>query len=79
MRMSGDELAAHLNRNDFLTECGGRYAGGRGTYKLIHETWRWLNDDLGLSEEAAKIAEAYVLPTGEYAYERTAVEETASL
>ena len=53
--------------------------GGRGTYKLIHETWRWLNDDLGLSEEAAKIAEAYVLPTGEYAYERTAVEETASL
>lgn len=69
MRMSGEELADHLNRNQFLTAYGSEYAGGRGTYKLIRETWRWLHDDLGLEEEAAKVAETYVKPDGSYAYE----------
>lgn len=69
MLMSGDELAAHLNRNRFLTEYGEAYAGGRGTYTLIRETWNWVNDDLSLPEEAEKIASAYVLPSGIYAYE----------
>lgn len=69
MRMSGEELADHLNRNGFLTAYGSEYAGGRGTYKLIRETWHWVHDDLGLDEEAQRIAEAFVKPDGSYAYE----------
>ena len=69
MRMSGEELADHLNRNDFLTEYGEKYAGGRGTYALIRETWKWLQEDLGLPEEAEKVARAFVKPDGGYAYE----------
>lgn len=67
--MSGEELADHLNRNDFITSYGKEYQGGRGTYKLIRETWHWLNDDLQLPTEAKKVAEVYVKPNGEYAYE----------
>jgi hypothetical protein len=67
--MSGDELAAHLNRNKFLTSYGSEYSGGRGTYKLIKETWHWVKNDLGLDEEAAKVAEVFVKPDGTYAYE----------
>jgi hypothetical protein len=67
--MSGEELADHLNRNDFLTSYGTEYQGGRGIYKLIRETWHWLNDDLQLPTEAKKVAEVYVKPNGEYAYE----------
>jgi len=37
--MSGEELAAHLNRNGFLTGYCEKYQGGRGTYTLIRETW----------------------------------------
>jgi hypothetical protein len=69
MTMSGDELAAHLNRNNFLTSYGSEYAGGRGTYKLIKETWHWGKNDLALDEEAVKVAEAFVKPDGTYAYE----------
>jgi len=69
MRMSGEELADHLNRNNFMTSYGTEYSGGRGTYKLIRETWVWLNDDLGLEDEAKKVAEAFVKPDGSYAYE----------
>jgi len=69
MTMSGDELAAHLNRNKFLTACGTEYAGGRGTYKLIHETWRWLHDELDIADEAEKVAMAFVKSDGTYAYE----------
>ena len=69
MRMSGEELAEHLNRNNFLTEYGDKYAGGRGTYKLIRETWRWLHDELKLPDEADKVARAFVKPDGSYAYE----------
>lgn len=69
MTMSGEELAAHLNRNDFLTSYGTKYAGKRGTYKLIKETWVWVHDELGLDDEAAKVAEAYVLPDGSRPWE----------
>ena len=69
MVMSGEELADHLNRNDFLTSYGTQYQGGRGTYKLILETWKWLNDDLGLNKEAEHVAIAFVKPDGSYAYE----------
>jgi hypothetical protein len=69
MKMSGEELADHLNRNKFLTAYGSEYSGGRGTYKLIHETWKWVNDELKLADEAEKIALAFVKPDGTYAYE----------
>ena len=69
MIMSGEELAEHLNRNEFLTSYGTEYQGGRGTYRLISETWKWVNNELGLSDEAGKVAKAFVKPDGSYAYE----------
>ncbi len=69
MTMSAEELADHLNRNEFLTSYGTEYQGGRGTYKLIKETWDWLQNGLQLSEEAKKVAEAFVKSDGTYAYE----------
>ncbi|MCC7302336.1 MAG: hypothetical protein IT233_06820 [Bacteroidia bacterium] len=68
MRMSGEELADHLNRNNFLTNYGTEYQGGRGTYTLIRETWNWLQHDLQLPDQAEKIADAFVKPDGSYAY-----------
>lgn len=68
-KMSGKELANHLNRNDFKTRAGIEYKGGRGTYTLIRETWKWLHDELGLPDEARKVAKAYVKSDGSYAYE----------
>lgn len=68
-RMSGEELANHLNRNNFLTGYGEQYQGGRGTYTLIRETWHWVNNELGLEDEAAKIAASFVKSDGSYAYE----------
>lgn len=70
MVMSGDELAAHLNRNNFKTEYGAQYEGTRGTYKLIRETWSWVNNELGLEDEAAKVANSFVKPDGTHAWER---------
>lgn len=69
MLMSGEELAEHLNRNQFLTSYGTEYQGGRGTYKLINQTWKWLHNDLKLPEEAKHVASAFVKPNGGYAYE----------
>ncbi|TCV20303.1 hypothetical protein EDC17_10029 [Sphingobacterium alimentarium] len=69
MKMSGEELAEHLNRNNFLTNYGTTYQGGRGTYKLIKETWKWVQEDLNLSDEAEKIANSFVKPDGTYAYQ----------
>ena len=69
MEMSGKELADHLNRNQFLTSYGTTYAGERGTYTLIRETWKWVNNDLGLTSESAKIAGAYVDKNGTHAWE----------
>ena len=37
--------------------------------KLIKETWKWVHDDLGLTDEVDKVAEAFVKPDGTYAYE----------
>jgi len=45
------------------------YSGGRGSYKLIRKTWKWLNEDLGLEEEAQSVAKVCVRPDGGYAYE----------
>jgi hypothetical protein len=65
MNMSGEELAEHLNRNNFLTGYGEEYQGGRGTYRLIRATWDWVNHDIGLPEEASKVADAFVTRDGE--------------
>ena len=66
--MSGDELADHLNRNKISTSYGTEYTGGRGTYRLIKLTWEWLYNDLGFSNEAKKVAKAFVKADGSYAY-----------
>ena len=66
--MSGEELADHLNRNNFLTTYGTEYEGGRGIYKLISETFYWLKDDLELPKEASKVSKAYPTSNGEYAF-----------
>lgn len=68
MTMSNKELAIHLNRNNFLTSYGSEYAGGRGTFKLIRETWHWLNDECNLPSEAEKVATSYVKKDGTFAY-----------
>ena len=69
MKMSGDELADHLNRNNFLTSYDDKYQGKRGTYTLIRETWKWVNNELGLQDEADAIAISFVKQDGSYAYE----------
>ena len=69
MVMSGEELAEHLNRNGFMTDYGTEYEGGRGTYRLIEMTWRWVHDELKLENMAHCIARAFVKPDGTYAYE----------
>ena len=61
MRMSGGELADHLNRNEFLTGYGTEYRGGRGVYRLIEATWKWVNDELQLPEEARKYSSSRLL------------------
>jgi hypothetical protein len=68
MTMSGPELAEHLNRNNFLTSYGTEYEGGRGIYRLISQTYKWLKE-LGLEEEAGNFPMAYVQGNGEYPWE----------
>lgn len=70
MIMSADELAHHLNRNDFKTGYETAYGGGRGTYTLIQATYRWVHDDLGLPGEAAAVADAFVKPDGSHAWDK---------
>lgn len=69
MRMSIEGLAAHLNRNKFLPSYGTEYEGGRGAYTLIKKTYDWIHGELGLQDEAKKVAEVYVKPDGSYAYD----------
>lgn len=40
--MTGENLADHLNWNNFKTSYNTTYAGSRGTYTLIHATYDWL-------------------------------------
>ena len=65
MVMSGEELADHLNRNKFLTSYGTEYQGGIGTYHLISQTFKWLNNDLGLPKEAEHVYWAFVGADGQ--------------
>jgi hypothetical protein len=68
-KMSGEELADHLNRNGFQTEYNDDYHGGRGVYTLIRNTYNWLHDDLKFPEEAKKIALTFVKRDGTHAWE----------
>jgi len=70
MQMCVGELAEHLNRNSFLTSYGEEYKGGRGTFKLVQQTWKFVNNELGLGDEAKNIAEAYPSEDGTFAYDK---------
>lgn len=69
MKISGDELEDYMNRNNFIPSHGSEYQGGRGTYSLIRETWKWVENYIRLPNEARKIAEAFVKPDGSFVYE----------
>ena len=67
-RMSGKELAEHLNRNGFRTERGGSFKEkGRGIYRLLSTTYDWFVER-GLHEEAGRVAIAFVTPDGNHPY-----------
>jgi hypothetical protein len=66
--MSADELAEHLNRNNFKTGYGTEYEGRRGTYTLIHATYDWLVS-LGQQDVADKVAQSFPKPDGSYAFD----------
>lgn len=68
MVMSGEELAEHMNRNNFLTGYGTEYQGGRGTYTFVKHTYEAFRK-AGLQSAADRIARAFVKPDGTYAYE----------
>lgn len=67
MVMSGEELADHLNRNEFLTSYGTEYQGKRGIYRLISTTFDDVKQVFG-EAEARRVAVAFVKPDGTYAY-----------
>jgi hypothetical protein len=69
MNMSGEELADHLNRNKFLTALGTPYSGGRGVYKLINETYKWL-EDMGLDEDTKRFPFAFVNGKDEFVWDK---------
>ena len=66
MKMSGSELANHINRNGFKTSYGAYYKGGRGTYKLIRSCY--LHFEKERKDLSDAIALAFVKENGEYAY-----------
>lgn len=66
--MNAENLAEHLNWNNFKTTYDTEYEGGRGTYRLIHTTYDWLTEK-GLKDEAENVAKAFKKPNGGFAYE----------
>jgi hypothetical protein len=68
MTMSGNELANHLNRNNFLTGYDEEYQAGK-TYRLIQETYNWLKK-LGLDDDANKFPFAFVNDNGELVWDK---------
>ncbi len=67
--MTGENLAEHLNWNEFLTNYGTEYQGGRGTYTLIHATYDWL-ESIGEDDDAHNVALAFKKPDGSFAYNK---------
>lgn len=68
MTMSVEELAMHLNRNDFRTSYGAEYQGARGTYTLVHSVYNWLTSK-GEHKDAEKVANAFPKSDGSFAYD----------
>lgn len=67
--MTGETLAEILNWNNFKTSYNSEYAGGRGTYTLIHATYDWLVAN-GKQQDADYVALAFKKPDGTYAYNK---------
>lgn len=67
--MNVKDLAGLLNWNGFETNYHTRFAGGRGTYTLIHATYDWLVS-IGNTVDADKVALAFKKPDGSYAYNK---------
>jgi hypothetical protein len=67
--MTAKTLANHLNEIGFETSYGTEYAGGHGTYTLIHSTYDWFVSN-GNQANADKVAQTFVKPDGTYAYEK---------
>jgi hypothetical protein len=68
--MAGNELAQHLNRNNYKTSYGDEYQGKRGTYTLLQATYNWLAS-VGRHQDASNVALAFPKPNGHYAYDKT--------
>ncbi|RXG13257.1 hypothetical protein [Leeuwenhoekiella aestuarii] len=67
--LPASELANVLNEFNHLTTYGSQYSGGRGTYKLISDTYAWLVKN-GNQNGADIVAIAFTKPDGSYAYEK---------
>lgn len=66
---SAADLAAALNAAGLRTEGGLPFAGGRGTYGLIRQSYRRIEAEYG-TPAAGPIADAFTKPDGTYAYDR---------
>lgn len=67
-KMSGMELANHLNRNGIRTSYNFEYVGTRGTYTLIRNCYSYFKNQKK-SEIANAIAVSFVKENGDFAYE----------
>ena len=67
--ITAENLANHLNDIGFETGYGTEYAGGRGTYTLIHATYDWFASN-GNQVSADNVALAFKKPDGTYAYNK---------
>ena len=60
-RMTVADLAMNLNANAFMTSYGTRYQGLRGTYTLLHNTYKVIEQLFGPAQ-AALIAHSSTRP-----------------
>lgn len=63
------DIVAAMNHLGYTTSYGTEYEGGRGSYKLISDTYKWLVSQ-GKQGDADMVAMTYVKPDGSYAYEK---------
>lgn len=63
------DLANTMNYLGYTTSYGTTYAGGRGSYRLISDTYKWLVAQ-GKQADADMVAMTYIKPDGTYAYEK---------
>ena len=68
LKMTGLEVAELMNSNEIYTSYGTEYAGRRGTYKLISDSYKYFENE-GNNEVAENIAIAFIKADGSYAYE----------